>query len=136
MRRNHPLVRIVLTTGTLVAGIGLFMTATPRVAADTITVCWDGSGDYLTIQEGIDAAQDGDEVVVCDGVYTGEGNKNLDFAGKAITVRSASGPENCIIDCENDGRGFYFHSGETSEAVVDGFSITKGRQAGGAESFL
>jgi hypothetical protein len=24
--------------------------------ADTIYVCWDGRGDYLTIQEGIDAA--------------------------------------------------------------------------------
>ena len=25
-------------------------------SADTVTVCWDGSGDHLTIQEGIDAA--------------------------------------------------------------------------------
>ncbi|MHC4154521.1 MAG: hypothetical protein ACYST6_06320 [Planctomycetota bacterium] len=24
--------------------------------ADTITVCWDGSGDYTTVQAGIDAA--------------------------------------------------------------------------------
>jgi len=31
-------------------------------AADTIYVCWDGSGDYLTTQEGIGAAFDGDEV--------------------------------------------------------------------------
>ncbi len=30
------------------------------VNADTIYVCWDGSGDYLTIQEGIDAASDAD----------------------------------------------------------------------------
>ena len=100
---------------------------------DTIYVCWDGSGDYVTIQEGINAATDGDEVVVCDGTYTGPGNKNLDFHGKAITVRSASGdPDLCIIDCEGSDsdphRGFYLHSGET--AVVDGFTITNGYSSG------
>ena len=94
--------------------------------ADTIYVCWDGSGDYLTIQEGIDAAADGDELVVCDGTYTGPGNKDLDFGGKAITVRSENGPESCIIDCEHDGRGFHFHSGETAASVTDGLTIRNG----------
>ncbi|HUU98180.1 MAG TPA: right-handed parallel beta-helix repeat-containing protein [Phycisphaerae bacterium] len=103
--------------------------------AEVITVCWDGSGDYLTIQEGIDAAVDGDEVVVCDGVYTGAGNKNLDFHGKAITVRSANGPENCIIDCENDGRGFYFHSDETVASLVDGFTMRNGRPGWGSPGY-
>jgi len=91
--------------------------------ADTIYVCWDGSGDYLTIQEGIDGASDGDEVVVCDGTYTGAGNKNLDYHAKAITVRSANGAETCIIDCEGHGEGFWFHSDETYASVVDGFTI-------------
>ncbi len=114
--------RPVLLAAAFVA-LGL-MAATAN--ADTIYVCWDGSGDYLTIQEGIDAASDGDEVVVCDGTYTGPGNKDLDFHGKAITVRSGNGPDNCIIDCENDGRGFDFHSGETPDAIVDGFTIRNG----------
>jgi hypothetical protein len=94
--------------------------------ADTIYVCWDGSGDYVTVQEGIDAAQGGDQVVVCDGTYTGSGNKDLDFGGKLITVRSENGPDNCIIDCEHDGRGFYFHSAEDDTSVVDGFTISNG----------
>jgi len=100
------------------------------VSADTIYVCWDGSGDYLTIQEGIDAASDGDEVLVCDGTYTGGGNKNIDFRGKAIAVRSENGPENCTIDCQNTGRGFYFHSAEPSDAVLDGFTVTRGSVEG------
>ncbi|MBU0618046.1 MAG: hypothetical protein KKI02_10040, partial [Planctomycetes bacterium] len=83
-------------------------------------------GDYPTIQAAIDASVDGEVVLVADGTYVGEGNKNLDFGGKAITVRSENGPENCIIDCENDEDGFRFHSGETSDAIVDGFTIRNG----------
>ena len=88
-------------------------------------------GDYPTIQAGIDAAQDNDSVVVADGVYTGEGNINLDFNGKQILVRSENGPENCIIDCESAGRGFYFHNGETSLAEVNGFTIRNGNASRG-----
>ena len=128
MRAHIPIVTLVLLlTPVVVPGL-----TAATANAEVITVCWDGSGDYLTIQEGIDAASGGDEVVVCDGTYTGPLNKNLDFHGKAITVRSANGPENCIIDCENDGRGFHFQSGEPTEALVDGFTIVNGHEWLGA----
>lgn len=83
-------------------------------------------GDYLTIQEGIDAASDGDIVLVADGTYKGTGNKNLDFGGKAITVTSENGAENCIIDCESEGRGFCFYKRESSDSILDGFTIKNG----------
>lgn len=81
---------------------------------------------YDTIQAAIDAAADGDVVTLADGTYTGEGNRNIDFGGKAITVQSENGPEACIIDCEDRGRGFYFHQGEGALSVLRGVTITNG----------
>ncbi|HVP12004.1 MAG TPA: right-handed parallel beta-helix repeat-containing protein [Phycisphaerae bacterium] len=79
---------------------------------------------YATIQAAINAARPGDEVVIADGVYSGTGNKNLDFKGKAITVRSASGDAAaCVIDCQGSGRGLYFHSGESAGSVLQGLTI-------------
>ncbi len=82
--------------------------------------------EYLTIQSAIDAANDGDTVVVADGIYTGKGNRDIDFKCKSIIVRSENGPQNCIIDCQKSGRGFHFHSGEHYNSILDGFTITNG----------
>jgi predicted outer membrane repeat protein len=94
--------------------------------ARTITVDDDGPADFNNIFEAIYDACDGDTVIVADGTYTGPGNRDIGFLGKAITVRSESGPENCIIDCTGGGRGFYFQSGEDANSVLDGFTITNG----------
>lgn len=81
---------------------------------------------YPTIQAAINACVNGDTVSVADGTYTGTGNKNLDFGGRAIVVMSESDAYECIIDCQSSGRGAYFHSGETSSAVLKGFTIMSG----------
>ena len=84
--------------------------------------------DQPNIQSGIDAAKDGDTVLVANGIYKGEGNVNIDFKGKQITVKSLNGAEATIINClwTPNTRGFIFQSEETSDSVLDGFSIKNG----------
>ena len=82
---------------------------------------------FLTIQEAIDHVNHGGIVTVSDGIYTGAGNRNINFKGKAITVHSENGPLNCIIDCEQayNQRGFIFHGGEDANSVLSGFTIKR-----------
>ncbi len=85
---------------------------------------------FDAIQEAIDAAADTNVVIVADGTYTGDGNRDIDFLGKPITVKSQNGPETCIIDCQgteqDPHRAFIFHSGETHDSILEGFAITNG----------
>ncbi len=86
-------------------------------------------GESSTIQEAIDTALPGDVVEIADGTYTGTGNKNLDFGGKAITLRSALGDRAlCVIDCQRDDRGIDFRNGEGPDSIVEGLTITNGRE--------
>jgi predicted outer membrane repeat protein len=85
-------------------------------------------GSYATIQAAITVAVSGDIIEIADGTYTAAGFYNIDFNGKLITVRSASGdPTKCIIDCGNISgrRGFYFHHNESSAAVVENITIKR-----------
>ncbi len=92
------------------------------------TVAPDGSGDYPTIQAAIEAARDGEVIELATGTFTGAGNRDLDYLGKAITIRSASGrPEDCCLDCEYSGsQGVNFRSGEGSSSILEGVTITRG----------
>jgi len=90
---------------------------------------------YPTIQAAINDANNGDIIVVSPGTYTGDGNRDIDFGGRAIIVRSidANDPDivaATVIDCngtdEEPHRGFYFHNGEDTNSVLDGLTITNG----------
>ena len=100
-------------------------------AAVTILV----PSEQPTIQEGIDAANPGDIVQVAPGTYTGELNRNLDFGGDNIVVVSETGAQFTIIDCEDLGRGFFFHSCEDTTAVVRGFTIANAAADTGAGAY-
>jgi predicted outer membrane repeat protein len=108
----------------LALGLLLVIPATVRPAAIHVPA------DQPTIQAGIDAAVAGDTVLVAPGTYVGTGNKNLDFHGVDLVLRSEAGPTQTIIDVQGSvqfpARAFYLHSGETLAAGVEGFTIRNG----------
>lgn len=100
----------------------LSLLASATFAQTTINV---GPGQpYTTIQSGINAANNGDTVLVAPGTY----NENIDFKGKAITVTSSGGATATIIDGGNKPgvATVIFAHGETSASVISGFTIRGG----------
>jgi len=92
--------------------------------ATIITVNGDGTADYLTIQEAINASSHGDEIIVAPGTYTSTGDRVVDMDGKEITLRSSDGAATTIIDGGGTQRIVYCNSGETNNTIIDGFTIT------------
>jgi len=111
---------------TLLIAVGAVVSMSVASFATVIHV----PADQPTIQAGIDSAQNGDTVLVAPGTYTGNGNRDIDFGGKGFVLKSENDPDSTIIDCEGSAsephRGFYFHSGEDSTTVVEGFTIRNG----------
>src|SRR5882762_265898 len=75
-----------------------------------------------TIQAGINAAQNGDTVLVAPGTYT----ENINFLGKAITVKSSKGASLTIIDGGNVGTVVTFDTNETPSSILSGFTLQHG----------
>lgn len=75
--------------------------------------------DYTTIQLAIDAAVNGDRVIVYDGTYV----ENIDFKGKAIIVTGAFAMSSPVIDGNYSGSVVTFNSGEGRDSILEGFRI-------------
>jgi hypothetical protein len=83
--------------------------------------------NYSTIQKAIDAASNGDVVIVIQGTYY----ENLNFKGKAITVRSGDPNQpalvaTTIIDGSGKAPVVRFVNGEGAKAVISGFTLRNG----------
>src|SRR5262245_28165934 len=103
---------------TLVLCIALLHT-TPSQAQITPRV----PADFQTIQAAINAAANGDTVIVAPGIY----RENINFRGKLITLRSDAGPDATTIDGGATDVVVTFSTGEGASAVISGFTIRNGR---------
>jgi len=98
--------------------------------AITIVVDPGGGGEFTEIQQAIDAALDGEEVLVRSGEYVV--TEPINFRGKLISVRGDYGAEETTIRLSAaSGSVVVFDSGETSEALLEGFTLTGGNASTG-----
>ncbi|MCK4600330.1 hypothetical protein KAU37_11020, partial [Candidatus Bipolaricaulota bacterium] len=85
---------------------------------------------YSTIQAAIDAAQEGDVIVVLPGTY----HENINFLGKAITVQSTDPSDPDVVDATAiDGQDIdhaivRFVNNETATSVLSGLTIKGGHK--------
>ncbi len=82
---------------------------------------------YPTIGDAVDAAEDGDVIVVSPGTYS----ETVDFDGKAVTIRSTDPDDpdvvaSTIIDGDGGPCVVTFQFGEGRDTVLEGVTVTGG----------
>jgi hypothetical protein len=82
---------------------------------------------YATIQEAIEWANEGCTVLVEPGRYM----ENIDFLGKAITLKSSEGAAWTFLNGRESGSTVTFKNGEGNDSVIEGFTILNGNAGAG-----
>ncbi|MBT4407862.1 MAG: hypothetical protein HOC79_08335 [Euryarchaeota archaeon] len=100
--------------------------------ATTWTVDDDGKADFENIQDAIDAASDGDEIIVMPGTYIGTDNNVVEMPSVSVTLRSSDPSDwevvvSTIIDGENKRRGLFCNADVSPTTIINGLTFANGR---------
>jgi Right handed beta helix region len=101
-----------------IAALGVLLSSSTLWSQSVINV----PADQPTIQAAIQAASNGDTVLVAPGTYP----ENIDFLGKLITVTSSGGAAMTIVDGGAAGPVVIFDSNEGASSVLNGFTLQNG----------
>ena len=137
-RESRIIVRTILliTAAFFLISIASGLTAAEWHVDSSVAQSGDGKSwvtALKTIQEGIDAALDGDTVIVAEGTYV----ENIYFKGKNIILRSRDSlnplvVENTRIVGNKNGSVVSFSGTENATCILSGFTITNGKVDYGA----
>jgi predicted outer membrane repeat protein len=116
--RRSPVKNCVLLT---LFAASVLVGALPA-AAETFNV----PDPYATIEAGVNAASNGDTVLVAPGTYTGAGNRSVLIDSLNIVLMSEAGAAATLIDCEGAGEAIIVYNECDSTCVVRGFTIANG----------
>ncbi|MCM2271960.1 MAG: right-handed parallel beta-helix repeat-containing protein [candidate division Zixibacteria bacterium] len=97
------------------------VSGTPPDSGDVIRV----PADYATIQEAINAASEGDSILVSPGSYSGP----LALSGKSVTLVSTHGPKVTTITGPDNTNLMTISGPATSASIIEGFRFNGGLSA-------
>ncbi|MHC4498805.1 MAG: choice-of-anchor Q domain-containing protein [Planctomycetota bacterium] len=110
--RTHPKTLLAMS-------MSLLMMASATAAGRTFYVDDDGPADFTNIQAAIDAAIDGDTVIVAEGTYF----EDIDFNGKNIVLRSTDPTNSDIVNSTTIDGVVCFRGTEDPTCTLSGFNI-------------
>jgi len=114
-----------------VAAILIALLAPTVLTATVITVRKDGTGDYTSVFEAVEAAAPGDTVEVGPGTYS----VLILYATHELSLISTHGPDSTVLEPVGNNQVIRYHGSNTT-GIIEGFTIRNGSNSGGVGSGL